>query len=267
MHPKLIDFGEVSLWGLTAHPILHTYGFLLAIGFLLGIRLAIYRGKKLGVEADRIVDLGLWILVSALLGAKLLLLITDWEHYRHAPWSLVSSGGVFYGGLLAAIAACLWFFHKHRLSTWQMADLIAPSLALGHAVGRLGCLSAGCCYGKPATAAWAITFTDEYARSIVGVPLGVPLHPTQLYEAGAELAIFVTLVLLARKKRFDGQIFWTYVILYAIARFVIEFFRGDPRGFVFGDALSTSQFIGLLMLGAAAAAILVLRRKPGPRLA
>jgi phosphatidylglycerol:prolipoprotein diacylglycerol transferase len=267
MHPKLIDFGEISFWGFTAHPILHTYGFMLAVGFLLGVKLAITRGKKLGLEADRIVDLGVWILVSALLGAKLLLLFTDWEHYWHDPWSLLRSGGVFYGGLLAAIAACLWFFHKHRLATWPMADLIAPSLALGHAVGRLGCLSAGCCHGKPTTVAWGITFTDEYAREITRVPLGVPLHPTQLYEVGAELAIFAALLLLARKKRFDGQIFWTYVTLYAVARFVIEFFRGDERGFVFGNALSTSQFIGLLMLGAALVAMLVLRRRPGPRLA
>jgi phosphatidylglycerol:prolipoprotein diacylglycerol transferase len=267
MFPKLVDLGQISLWGYSFHPILHTYGFLLAVGFLLGLKFAASKAKKLGVETRMMMDLGLYILVSALVGAKLLLLIVDWDHFQHDPMSLLRSGGIFYGGLVAAIITALWYFRKHRLAPWQMADIIAPAIALGHGVGRLGCFSAGCCYGKPTNSFLGVVFKDDYAHQIVGVPLGASLHPTQLYEAAAEFLIFLVLILLSRKKRFDGQIFWTYVALYAIARFVIEFFRGDPRGYVFGGAISTSQFIGIIMFGTAMIALAVLRRGPKPKLA
>ncbi len=268
MFPKLIDFGEVSLFGVQFHAVLHTYGFLLAAGFLIALRVAAIRGKKFGVEANLMMDLGLYILVSALVGAKLLLLFVDWEHYRHDPFSLIRSGGVFYGGLVAAVLTSIWFFRKHRLSVWQMTDILAPSVALGHAIGRLGCFTAGCCYGKPTRMPWGVTFTDPYSKEIVGVPLNVPLHPTQLYEAFVEFALFGLLIFLAGRKKFDGQIFWTYVFGYSIARFVIEFFRGDlERGFVFGGALSTSQVIALLLLVASLFALLTLRRLPQKRTA
>jgi len=262
VHPKLLDFGSLSLWGETYHPFLPTYGFLLAVGFLVALKLAASRGKKQGIEANLTLDLGLYILISALLGAKLLLLIVDWDHYRQEPLSLIRSGGVFYGGLVAAVLTSIVYFNKHRLPVWKMGDILAPSVALGHAIGRLGCFSAGCCYGKATTMPWGVTFTDPYAREIAGVPLGVALHPTQLYESGAEFLIFATLMILSLRKRFDGQIFWTYVALYATARFVIEFFRGDMRGFVFGEALSTSQFIGIIMLTVAVIALTFLRRRP-----
>jgi phosphatidylglycerol:prolipoprotein diacylglycerol transferase len=147
------------------------------------------------------------------------------------------------------------------LGVWLMTDIMAPSIALGHAIGRLGCFSAGCCYGKPTSVFWGVTFTNPYSQEIAGVPLGVSLHPTQLYESVAETVIFLTLLLLAKRKRFDGQIFWSYVTFYAVARFIIEFFRGDNRGFVFDGALSTSQFIGILMLVTAIIMLAVLRRR------
>jgi phosphatidylglycerol:prolipoprotein diacylglycerol transferase len=166
------------------------------------------------------------------------------------------------------VLTSIWFFRKHRLPVWVMTDILAPSVALGHAIGRLGCFTAGCCYGKPTTMPWGVTFTDPYAKEIVGVPLGIALHPTQLYEALVEFALFGLLVFLAGRKKFDGQIFWTYVFGYSIARFVIEFFRGDlERGFVFGGALSTSQVIALLLVVAASFALLTLRRLPQKRTA
>lgn len=268
MFPKLFDFGQVSILGFQFHAILHTYGFLLAAGFLIALKVAATRGRKLGVEANLMMDLGLYILVSALVGAKLLLLIVDWQHYRHDPLSLIRSGGVFYGGLVAAVVTTIWFCHKHQLSVWRMTDILAPSVALGHAIGRLGCFSAGCCYGKPTTMPWGVTFTDPYAREIVGVPLNIPLHPTQLYESLVEFALFGFLVFLAGRKKFDGQVFWTYVALYSVARFIIEFFRGDlERGFVLGGALSTSQLIAILLLAAASFALVALRRLPRQRTA
>ncbi len=268
MYPKLIDFGQITLLGKTFHPILHTYGFLLAAGFLIALRLAATRAKRIGVETRMTMDLGLYILVAALVGAKLLLLIVDWDHYQHDPWSLLRSGGIFYGGLVAAILAALWYLGKHRLAPWPMGDILAPSIALGHGIGRLGCFAAGCCYGKPTTSLLGVTFTNDYAHQVVGVPLRIALHPTQLYEAGAEFAVFAYLMWLSTRKRFDGQIFWTYVALYSVARFIIEFFRGDlGRGTVLSGALSTSQFIALVMFGVAILAMFFLRQRPRAKLA
>ena len=268
MFPKLFDFGEISFFGFQFHAILHTYGFLLAAGFLIALKVAAMRGKKFGIEANLIMDLGLYILVSALVGAKLLLLVVDWQHYQHDPWSLVRSGGVFYGGLVAAVATSIWFFYKHKLSVWLMCDILAPSVALGHAIGRLGCFSAGCCYGRPTTMPWGVTFTDTYAKEIVGVPLGISLHPTQLYESIVEFAIFGILIYLSTRKKFDGQIFWSYVALYSVARFVIEHYRGDlDRGLAFGGVVSTSQIIAAVLLVVAIFALTALRRMPQNRTA
>ena len=268
MYPKLIDFGQITLLGKTFHPILHTYGFLLAAGFLIALRLAATRAKRIGVETRMTMDLSLYILVAALVGAKLLLLIVDWEHYQHDPWSLLRSGGIFYGGLVAAILAALRYLGKHRLTPWPMGDILALSIALGHGIGRLGCFAAGCCYGKPTTSFLGVTFTNDYAHQVVGVPLGIALHPTQLYEAGAEFAVFAYLMWLSTRKRFDGQIFWTYVALYSVARFIIEFFRGDlGRGTVLSGALLTSQFIALIMFGVAILAMFFLRQRPRAKLA
>lgn len=268
MFPKLFDFGEISVLGFQFHAVLHTYGFLLAAGFLIALKVAAMRGKRFGVEANLTMDLGLYILVSALIGAKLLLLVVDWRHYQHDPWSLVRSGGVFYGGLVAAVLTSIWFFRKHKLSVWPMCDILAPSVALGHAIGRLGCFSAGCCYGKPTTMPWGVTFTDPYAREIVGVPLDISLHPTQLYESFVEFAIFGILIYMATRKKFDGQIFWSYVAMYSLARFVIEHYRGDlERGLAFGGAVSTSQIIAAVLLVVAALALVTLRRYPQNRTA
>jgi phosphatidylglycerol:prolipoprotein diacylglycerol transferase len=135
---------------------------------------------------------------------------------------------------------------RARLPLWPTTDAFAPGIALGHVVGRLGCVMAGCCYGRPTSVPWALTFTNPLAAENVGTPLGVPLHPTQLYEAGAELVILVLLLATERKgKQYPGRTFWLYMLLYAITRFVIEFYRGDPRGTVW--IFSTSQFISLLL--------------------
>ena len=229
---------------------MYTYGVLLAAAYLFGLQLARVRARNRGLDANRVLDLGIYIIISALVGAKLLLLITDFKSFTNDPRELLTlarSGGVFYGGLIVAVVVALWYIRRVGLPLWTTCDVFAPGIALGHVVGRFGCLFAGCCYGKPTTRPWGITFTDPFAAANVGTPLGVALHPTQLYEAGAELLILTVLLLTERKGRpFAGRTFWLYMLLYAISRFIIEFYRGDDRGTV--GMFSTSQFISICLL-------------------
>ena len=241
MYPELFSLGPITVY---------SYGVLLAISYLVGLWLAMRRARAWGLDANRVLDLGIYIIIAALIGAKLLLLVVDFDQFRQSPADLMSlarSGGVFYGGLILAVLVAFWYVHKHRLPLWTTCDVFAPGIALGHLTGRLGCLAAGCCYGRPTSLPWGITFTNPLAAANVGTPLGIPLHPTQIYEAGAELLILV--VLLATEKRgrpFPGRTFWGYMFLYAVSRYIIENYRGDPRGTVFG-IFSTSQFISLVL--------------------
>jgi phosphatidylglycerol:prolipoprotein diacylglycerol transferase len=240
VHPILFSVGPVTIY---------SYGVLLASAYLLGLWLAVKRARSAGVDPARIMDLLIWVIIAALVGAKALLFVVDFEHFT-SSWqeftTLLRSGGVFYGGLIAAIVVCIWQLRKHRLPLWQSGDLFAPGIALGYMVGRLGCLAAGCCYGKPTQVAWAVTFTDPAAALNVGTPLNVPLHPTQLYEALAGFVILIVLLALERRGRpFAGRTFWQFVLMYAVSRFVIEFYRGDDRGMM--SVFSTSQVISLVL--------------------
>src|SRR3989454_4191219 len=257
MYPRLLELGPITVY---------TYGVLLAAAYLLGLKLAMVRAKARGLDQARVLDLGIYIIISALVGAKLLLLITDFSTFRADPRELLTllrSGGVFYGGLILAVAVALVYIRRVGLPLWMTCDVFAPGIALGHVVGRFGCLFAGCCYGKPTTLPWGITFHDTFAATNVGTPLGVPLHPTQLYEAGAELLILIVLLVTERRGRpFPGRTFWLYMLLYSISRFIIEFFRGDERGTVF--MFSTSQFISLLLAPLAIAMLVYLSRAKTP---
>src|SRR5438128_4967416 len=240
MYPRLLELGPITVY---------TYGVLLAAAYLLGLKFAMVRAKARGLDAVRVLDLGIYIIISALVGAKLLLLITDFRTFRADPAELLTlarSGGVFYGGLILAVTVALWYIRRVGLPLWTTCDVFAPGIALGHVVGRFGCFFAGCCYGRPTNLPWAITFKDPFAAANVGTPLNVPLHPTQLYEAGAELLILILLLVTERRGRtFPGRTFWGYMLLYAISRFIIEFYRGDERGVIMG--FSTSQFISLIL--------------------
>ena len=242
MFPELFKLGPITVY---------TYGVVLAAAYLLGLKLAMTRAKARGMDPNRTLDLGIAIIVSALVGAKLLLVFVDFDHFRQDPaefLALFRAGGVFYGGLIAAVAVAFWYMRKHAMPLWLTCDVFAPGISLGHAVGRLGCFAAGCCYGRPTSVPWAVTFTNPAAAANVGTPLGIPLHPTQLYESAAEVLILVLLLATEKKGRpFPGRTFWSYLLVYAITRFAIEFFRGDPRGMVFGS-ISTSQFISLLIV-------------------
>jgi phosphatidylglycerol:prolipoprotein diacylglycerol transferase len=257
MYPRLFEFGPITVY---------TYGVLLALAYLAGLKLAMVRAKARGLDANRVLDLGIYIIISALVGAKLLLLVTDYQTFSRDPRELLTlarSGGVFYGGLILAVTVALWYIRRIGLPLWTTCDVFAPGVALGHVVGRFGCFFAGCCYGKPTKLPWGITFTDPFAAANVGTPLGVPLHPTQLYEAGAELVILGVLLATERKGRpFPGRTFWLYMLLYAVSRFFIEFFRGDERGVV--GMFSTSQFISVLLAPLAIVMLVYLSRVVAP---
>jgi phosphatidylglycerol:prolipoprotein diacylglycerol transferase len=257
MHPILFEIAGFPVY---------TYGVLLAAAYLLGLQFAVSRAKARGVDPNRVMDLGIWIIISALVGAKLLLLLVEWDTYSRNPaelMTLVRSGGVFYGGLILAVAVSFWYMWRHRMPLWLVSDAFAPGIALGHVIGRFGCFFAGCCFGKPTDVPWAITFHSEYAAQNVGTPLNIPLHPTQLYEAGAELLILVLLLLTERRGRpYPGRTFWGYMLAYGISRFIIEFYRGDVRGTI--GMFSTSQFVSLLIVPLSLVMLVVLARRESP---
>ena len=256
MYPELFRIGNFPI---------NTYGVLLALAFLAALVAAARLGARDGLPRERIYDLGLWLLLAALVGSKLLLLVVEPE-YRAAPLRLLSldflrSGGVFYGGFIGAVLTAYVLVRRYKLPWWRTADAFAPGIALGQAIGRQGCFAAGCCWGKPTTLPWGVQFT-ELGHQITGVPTDAHLHPTQLYESFAAFLFFALLVWLHRRKTFDGQIILLYGVLYAATRFTIEFFRDDPRGDVLGltslTHLSTSQLISLLV-GLVSLAVLVVR--------
>jgi phosphatidylglycerol:prolipoprotein diacylglycerol transferase len=255
MFPKLFDLGPLSVY---------SYGVLLALSYFIGLSAAVIRARRRGLDGDRIMDLGVWIILSALAGAKLLLVLVDFDYFRAHPWDLFSiarAGGVFYGGLLLAVVVGIWYVRKHHMPVWSTADIAAPGIALGQFVGRIGCFLAGCCYGSYCARPWAVTFTSPVAAELSGTPLNVPLHPVQLYESAAVLGVFFAVLWIERRPgNFTGRTFWSYVLLYGIVRFATEMFRGDPRGHL-AAGLSTSQVISLGLVPLAVAMLVVLSRR------
>jgi len=237
MHPVLIRFGPLTI---------HTYGVLVAAGFLLGLALAVKQAKKEGIPQERIIDIGFYVLVAAIVGSRLFFVAVNAGHYLKHPldiFKIWEGGLVFYGGLILALPSALWYIRKHHLDTWRVTDIFAPSIAIGHAVGRMGCFAAGCCYGRAAELPWAVTFHDPECLATTGIPL----HPSQLYESAGEFLNFLILITLRRYHSFKGQLFWTYIFLYSVLRLVVEFFRGDEaRGYLFGG-ISVSQGISIIM--------------------
>jgi phosphatidylglycerol:prolipoprotein diacylglycerol transferase len=239
MCPILFHFGSFRIYA---------YGFFIAVGFVTAALLAVLKIRKSTSEVsfENIVDLFFYTVLSGWIGSRILFVLVNFDVYRENPtqiFKLWEGGLIFYGGLILAVIVAFWYMKWHRLPIWKLADLISPLIALGLFFGRIGCFFAGCCYGKETSLPWAVVFRnpDSLAR------LNVPLHPTQLYDAANGLVIFFFLSWMEEKKAFDGQIFCLFVFLYAITRFFIEIFRGDPRGFVFGGLLSTSQAIGIVL--------------------
>ncbi len=245
MYPILFKIGPIPI---------HTYGFLVALGFLIAVYIIRTLAIRAKLDVDRVLDLTFWGLLVGFMGARLLFVITRFGSFMSDPISIfkVWEGGlVFYGGPLAVVPWAIWYMKKHKLPLWRTADVIVPGLTAGQILGRFGCISAGCCYGRPTGSTWGFKFYSELVDRHLH---GVPLHPTQLYEAGGNVVILTGLLYLFKNKKFDGQVALTYFMAYPILRSFVETFRGDIiRGFVVEDLLSTSQFISILVfLGAAA---------------
>src|SRR5207248_3279243 len=245
MFPRLLQIGSFSL---------PTYGVLVAIALIVGLFTVVHFARREGVDPERAWSLGLVGVFASIAGSKLLLILNAWNFYSHNLRALFSldflqSAGVFSGGLAAAFVAGLLYAWRHQMPVFKTMDVFAPGIALGHAIGRLGCFAAGCCYGKPTHHAWGVIFTNPLANTWVGTPLGVPLEPTQLFESAVELFNFIILYWLVRHKRFDGQVIGAYMFLYGFARYFLEFLRDDPgRGSVFGGAMTGTQLISILLV-------------------
>jgi phosphatidylglycerol:prolipoprotein diacylglycerol transferase len=247
--PRLFHFGNFGL---------PTYGVLVALGVLVGLWISVRNAARQGIKPESAWDFGIAVVLAGILGSKILYILVDWRMYAEHPREIFSlstlqAGGVFSGGLLAAFLVAWWFLRKHHMPALATCDAFAPGLAMGHAIGRIGCFAAGCCYGKPTDHFWGVTFTNPLAQQLVGTPLNEALEPTQLFESAVELSIFFLLTWMFKRKKFDGQVFGAYLFLYGVARFFLEFLRGDPgRGIVFGGLMSGTQLIaiGLVITGA-----------------
>jgi len=248
MHPILFQSGSITIY---------TYGVLVASGVVLGLLYARHHAPRAGLDPEKTWNMGIYAVLIALLLAKLWLVFSDWDYYVAHPRDIFSiatfqSGGTFYGGVIGAILTIVLYSLVQKMPLISVLDTYAAALPLGHAIGRMGCFFAGCCYGKPTTVPWGIEFKNLSAAQIAGTPLGIRLHPTQLYEAGAEIANFTILVWVRARQRFKGQLLGTYFLLYGVERGFIEFFRGDPgRTMLFHDTISLMQIVsvGLILTG------------------
>lgn len=220
MHPILLDFGPVKLY---------TYGLFLALGFMAAIWFTKRNARFYNIPGQTISDLFFVILVAALAGARGLYVLISFDDFQNNLldiFKIWNGGLVFFGGFITATLAAIVFVRMKKLPVWTLADVIAPGLALGHGIGRLGCHFAGCCYGKVCDLPFAVRFSDPNSLA----PLHVHLHPTQIYMVISNLCLFFILVFIQHHKRFEGMVFLSYVMLYSLFRSVIEFFRGDYRG-------------------------------------
>jgi phosphatidylglycerol:prolipoprotein diacylglycerol transferase len=241
MYPELFSIGPLTL---------HTYGLLIAIGLVVGIIVAGRIGRLQGIEFQKIMDMGLIIIITGIIGSRLAYVIINFSYYKTYPldiFKLWNGGLVFSGGLIAVLLMMVWYAKKSGYSLWQLGDLWAPAAAVGQAIGRIGCFMAGCCYGKPTDIPWGVVFTDP--RSLVPQDmLNIPLHPTQLYSSLSGFIIFIILMILSVKKGFEGQVLLWFLILHSTGRLLIERFRGDDRGLIFGGVWTATQFLTVIIL-------------------
>ena len=242
MFPKLFELGGFFL---------PTYGVMVAIGFLAGLWIVRRLAARVPLDDEKITNLVIYCALAGLAGAKLFIFLFDWNAFIAKPsdfltLSTLQAAGVYQGGFLLALAFAIYYIRRHGLPLLTTLDLFAPGIAIGHAFGRIGCLAAGCCYGTECTRPWAVKFTSVDANKMTGVPLEVPLHPTQLYEASFNLALAGLLYWLFNRRPQPGLVFAAYLSLYSIFRFAVEFVRHHEQALSGG--LSNTQWISLATL-------------------
>ena len=237
------------------------YGVFVASGFLAGLWTASRRALRENISPDTIFDLGPWLLVGTILGARIFYVVEYWnESFANEPFKeifMVQHGGlVFYGGFIGASLACVLFTWRKRLPLWRLADILAPSIALGSFFGRWGCLMNGCCYGRPTDLPWGIHFPyghETYPNAV---------HPTEIYDSLLNLCLYAFLAWLFRRKKFDGQVFAVFMICYAGCRSFVELFRGDYTPVHYLGPLTPAQ---LVSIGIAAGGVILLLTLPRPK--
>ena len=244
MHPIAFELGPLSI---------HWYGIMVALGFLAGLWTASRRGLSAGIAAEKILDLGPWLIVGAIVGARTLYVISYWQEQFAGGsfWDIfkVWNGGlVYYGGLIGATLAGVIYIRRKKLPLWTLADIVAPSIALGYVFGRIGCLLNGCCYGRACDLPWAIRFPPGNAMNAPTFPV----HPTELYESLLNLGLYAGLAWLYRHKRFEGQVFGAYLVCYALLRSFVELFRGDypAHQHYLGGWATPAHLVSILILAA-----------------
>jgi phosphatidylglycerol:prolipoprotein diacylglycerol transferase len=255
MHPVLFSIGPLTI---------HTYGFLVAVGAFVGLLVAIRGSDASGISRQQILDLIFMIIISAIVGSRLAFVLMNYTFFLERPlavFKLWEGGLVFSGGFVLVILLVGWYIRRHRLPLWTIGDLLAPAVAISQGIGRLGCLMAGCCYGKPSDMPWSLVFKHPQALA----PLHVPLHPTQIYAALSGFLIFAVLMLIRKKKKFEGQVLLWFVILHSTSRLILERFRGDDRGSIPGTELSVTQAVTLLLLIAGVVFLVILSSKAEKR--
>jgi phosphatidylglycerol:prolipoprotein diacylglycerol transferase len=251
--PKLISIGSFYL---------PTYGVLVALGFLAGLTVTVRLARRSGLNGELATNLAVYCALAGLLGAKILMILFDWRIFLADPRQIFSlstlqAAGVFQGGLVLAFITAFFYMRHTRMPWLQTLDAFAPGIALGHAIGRIGCVAAGCCWGKECSLPWAVTFHNPEAYALTGVPLETPLHPSQLYEMLTEAALFAFLYWRFGRPHAPGRIMGLYLVLSSVARFGIEFTRFHEQGLYSG--LSLTQWISI---GVALGGLLLLMRKP-----
>lgn len=268
MHPVVFTLGPLTIY---------SYGVFVALAFLVGLMTAAKRFTRYGWRADTAHDLCIWALVAAIIGSRILYVLESPGEFLSSPWEVfkVWQGGLSYhGGLVAAVLAGAVYLRSKRLSIAGGFDLMAPSVALGHAVGRIGCFFNGCCFGRVTLLPWGVVFPEgsvahSFQLGEAVIPPGrmwsLPVHPTQLYESLMELGIFIALTLYLPRRRFQGEVFWLYIFLYGVGRFMLEYLRADnPAVFFAGRAgLSLPQAVGAAMALVSGAVILAMGRRAG----
>ncbi|OPX39006.1 MAG: prolipoprotein diacylglyceryl transferase [Desulfobacteraceae bacterium 4484_190.1] len=251
MYPDLFSIGPFTI---------HTYGFVVALGFLTGLMVTVRIGKSEGIDQQQVMDMGFVMILSAIIGSRLFYVVMNISFFRcHLIdiFKVWQGGLVFSGGIVTVILVMFRYVKRHGLSLMKICDMWAPGTAIGQAIGRIGCFMAGCCYGRPTDAKWGVVFSDPHSLA----PLNIPLHPTQLYSSISGFIIFLILMIIHAKKKFDGQVFLWLLILHSTARLFIERFRGDDRGIFFNTGMSDTQFVTIIILISSVVALIVIKSR------